>query len=45
MWTWLMQIIKNGSFSNSVDADETPKRRLIRVCAMCHVKRSLANGG
>ena len=39
-------IYKKNAFTNSVDQDETPHdERLIRVCAICHDKHILGNGG
>ena len=34
--------MQNVNFTNSVDPDETPHNR---VCAICHVKHILGNGG
>ena len=37
---------KKGAFTNSVDLKRRCiLRRLIRVCAICHIKHILGNGG
>ena len=41
-----MQTIKNRAFADSVYPDQTPFLRcLIRICAICHVRHMLGNGG
>ena len=41
-----IQTIKKGAFTNSIDTDEMRiTRRLIRVCAKCHVEQILGNLG